>query len=195
MTRLFLANSVLLGISLAMDAFSVSIVNAIIEPAMKRSRRCVIAGVYAFFQFIMPLAGWFIVHSFVTRFRRFEPLIPWIALILLAVIGGSMIRDGLHPCDEENGCRTAPLSWGLLLMQGLATSIDALSVGCTIATSTFLEALTASLIIAVVTFAICLLGLRIGRIAGNRLSGRACLFGGIILVLIGIEIFVRGVFF
>ena len=194
---IFFVNSVLLGVGLAMDAFSVSIANALNETRMKKSRMCFIAGVYAFFQFAMPMIGWICVHTVVEYFSKFEAFIPWIALALLLWIGGKMIWEALHPEDEESetGGAVTKLTFTTLLIQGVATSIDALSVGFTIADYGLLMAFVASLIIAVVTFAICMTGLLIGKKAGEKLGSKATLLGGVILVGIGIEIFVKGVFF
>lgn len=204
---IFFINSVLLGVGLAMDAFSVSMANGLNESAMKKKRMCLVAGVFAFFQFIMPLAGWFCVYTFLEYFSKFSKFIPWIALLLLLYIGGKMIFEAVHEekagsgndsSGEDGGIKKADcisLSFATLLLQGIATSIDALSVGFTIADYRFHEALTASLIIAVVTFAICFAGLHLGKKAGNHLSEKADVLGGIILIGIGIEIFVKGVFF
>ena len=197
---IFFVNSVLLGVGLAMDAFSVSIANALNESQMKRSRMCFIAGVYAFFQFAMPMIGWICVHTIVEYFKSFEKFIPWIALLLLLYIGGKMILEAVRgePEDEKsNGSAStsAKLTFATLLIQGVATSIDALSVGFTIADYGLLMALAASLIIAAVTFAICMTGLLIGKKAGDKLGSKATLIGGLILVGIGIEIFVKGIFF
>ena len=192
---IFFINSVLLGAGLAMDAFSVSMANGLNESAMKSKRMCLIAGVFAFFQFIMPLAGWFCVHTIVEYFNKFSRFIPWIALFLLLFIGGKMIYEAVFQNnDDEQNFEKIRLSFGTLILQGVATSIDALSVGFTIADYDFLHALTASLIIAVVTFAICFAGLHLGKKAGNHLSSKAGVLGGIILIGIGIEIFVKGVF-
>lgn len=203
---IFLLNSVLLGVGLAMDAFSVSIANALSESQMKKGRMCFIAGVYAFFQFAMPIIGWICVHTILEYFNKFQILIPWIALILLLYIGGKMIWEAFHECEEGEGagasasgdsdlpCKSG-LTISVLMIQGIATSIDALSVGFTIADYGLVMALVASLIIAVVTFAICMAGLLIGKKAGNHLSSKATVLGGIILIGIGIEIFVKGVFF
>ena len=196
---IFFANSVLLGVGLAMDAFSVSIANALSESQMKKSRMCFIAGVYAFFQFAMPMIGWICVHTIVEYFSKFEVLIPWIALALLLWIGGKMIWEAVHGEEEETAdtdgsSAAAKLTFLTLLIQGVATSIDALSVGFTIADYGLLMALVASLLIAGVTFAICMTGLLIGKKAGDKLGAKATLFGGLILVGIGIEIFVKGVF-
>ena len=193
----FVINSILLGIGLAMDAFSVSLANGLHEPRMSRPRQVFVAGSYAFFQALMPLTGWFFVHTIVETFRVFEPFIPWIALALLAFIGVKMIREALEERKEaasggpEAAVHTATLTLGALLIQDVATSIDALSVGFTIAEYGFLQALVCALIIAAVTWVICLAGLFIGRKAGTRLSWRAGILGGVILIAIGIEILVK----
>lgn len=193
---IFFVNSILLGAGLAMDAFSVSVANALSESQMKKSRMCFIAGIYAFFQFAMPMAGWACVHTIVEFFGKFDALVPWIALVLLVYIGGKMIWEALHGVEESEveSC-TSKLTFSVLVIQGIATSIDALSVGFTIADYGFLMALAASLIIALVTFVICMIGLAIGKRAGEHLGTKATLIGGLILVGIGIEIFIKGVFF
>lgn len=190
---MFLLNSVLLGVGLAMDAFSVSLANGLNEPYMKKSRMCGIAGVFAFFQALMPMLGWVCIHTIVNTFQAFEKLIPWIALALLGYIGGKMLWEGLHGGEEDAG-EMRTLGFMGLLVQGVATSIDALSVGFTIADYAFGMALLEALIIAAVTFFICFCGLGIGRKAGTKLAGKAGILGGIILIFIGIEIFVTGVF-
>ena len=191
----FFINSILLGVGLAMDAFSVSIANALSESQMKKGRMCFIAGVYAFFQFGMPMIGWICVHTIVEYFSKFEILIPWIALLLLLWIGGKMIWEAVRGKEDEASKVAGKLTFSTLLIQGIATSIDALSVGFTIADYGLPMAFVASLIIAGVTFAICMTGLLIGKRAGEKLGSKATLFGGVILVGIGIEIFVKGVFF
>ena len=190
----YFINSILLGVGLAMDAFSVSIANALSESQMKKARMCFIAGIYAFFQFAMPMIGWICVHTIVGYFEKFELFVPWIALILLLYIGGKMIWEAFHESkDETEEC--VVLTFATLILQGIATSIDALSVGFTIADYGFLMAFAASLIIAAVTFVICMIGLLIGKTAGKHLSSKATILGGIILIGIGIEIFVKGIFF
>ena len=188
----FFFNSILLGIGLAMDAFSVSLANGLNEPGMKKGKMCAVAGVFAAFQAIMPLTGWVCVHTIVQYFRAFEQFIPWIALILLGYIGGKMLYDGITGGDgEEEDCG---VGFKALMLQGVATSIDALSVGFTIADYDFVSALLAALIIAAVTFFICMGGLVIGRTAGTRLAGKAGILGGVILLFIGVEIFVASIF-
>ena len=162
----FILNGILFGVGLAMDAFSVSIANGLHEPDMSLSRGMVIAGTFAIFQTVMPLLGWFCVHSIAEAFQSFQPFIPWIALALLVYIGVKMILEGLHGKEEQSS-----LKGGALFVQGIATSIDALSVGFTIAEYTFVFALAESLIIGAVTFGICLAGVRLGGKIGAKLSG------------------------
>ena len=185
---LFILNSVLFGIGLAMDAFSVSVANGLRNPHMHASRRMIIAGTFGCFQTLMPLLGWLCVHSIAEAFQAFQPFIPWIALVLLVFIGGKMIWEGLHDQSEAES-----LQGGALFIQGIATSIDALSVGFTIAEYELVFAVTESLIIGIVTFGLCLAGLLLGGRVGSRISGKAGIVGGIILILIGIEIFVTGI--
>ena len=185
----FVGNSALLGVGLAMDAFSVSMANGLGNPGMGRWQRVRIAGTFAFFQFIMPMIGWVCVHTVVEYFRAFERLIPWIALGLLGWIGGKMLWEGLR--GGESAAEGVPLGRGALMMQGVATSIDALSVGFTIAEYGLRSALAASVIIAVVTFAVCIAGVHIGRRFGTRLAGKASVLGGVILIGIGLEIFIK----
>mgnify|MGYP003757182975 CR=1 FL=1 len=187
----FLGNSALLGVGLAMDAFSVSLANGLNEPGMGVRRICLIAGIFALFQALMPMVGWLCVHTALQCFRAFEPFIPWIALLLLGFIGGKMIAGAIRG-GEEN--RAAPkLGLSALLLQGLATSVDALSVGFTIASYGTFMAIGASLVIALVTFLICLGGVLIGKRFGIRLARKAGFLGGGILLFIGLRIFVQGV--
>ena len=189
----FFLNSILLGVGLAMDAFSVSLANGLHDTKMKAGRMSLIAGTFAVFQAAMPLIGWACVHTIAQKFSVFEKMIPWIALILLLFIGGKMLIEGIRGDEEEEEIKN--LSFGALMIQGVATSIDALSVGFTIADYGFLMALVCALLIAAVTFIICMIGLKIGKKVGTKLSGKASILGGVILIGIGIEIFVKGVFF
>ena len=190
---IFFINSTLLGVGLAMDAFSVSLANGLNEPSMKRMKMCGVAGVFALFQAAMPMIGWICVHTIVNKFKVFEKFIPWIALVLLLFIGGKMLIEGIRNNDEDDEMQK--LGIGELLVQGVATSIDALSVGFTISEYGLVMALVCALIIAVVTFVICMFGLVIGKKFGTKFSNKAAIFGGIILIGIGLEIFITGVFF
>ena len=187
----FFLNSALLGVGLAMDAFSVSLANGLHDLYMSRRRGAIIAGTFGVFQAVMPMAGWLCVHTIVELFSAFETFVPWIALALLGYIGGKMLLEGIKGEEAEE---TAELSAGALFMQGVATSIDALSVGFTISEYGWLMALVCSLIVATVTFFLCEAGLSLGKKFGTKLSGKASILGGVILIGIGLEIFISGVF-
>ena len=187
--------SFFLGIGLAMDAFSVSLANGLNEPCMCKRKMCGIAGMFAFFQALMPLIGWVCIHTVVQYFKFFEKLIPWIALVLLCFIGGKMLYEGIK-CKSEDDCECGcgkKLCFGALVLQGIATSIDALSVGFTIAEYDLGSALLSAFVIAAVTFVICMGGIIIGRKVGMKFADKAGILGGAILVIIGITIFIRGI--
>lgn len=196
-----------------MDAFSVSLADGLGEKELSAARVLTIAGTFAAFQFLMPLAGWLLVHTAAEKFALFQMFIPWIALALLLYIGGKMLLEGIRDnrsasqqlrgdsndgpetqCDASAGASEGRLSASDLMIQGVATSIDALSVGFTIAAYNAFAAFTSSFIIGIVTLIICIAGLYLGRQIGTRLAGKASILGGIILIAIGIEIWVRGVF-
>ena len=187
----FFITSIMLGAGLSMDAFSVSLANGLNEPTMKKSRMCGVAGIFSVFQFAMPLIGWICVSTVARLFGAFEKLIPWIALILLGYIGGKMLYEGIKRKENEEEQTAVGLKG--LLIQGIATSIDALSVGFTISDYNWMEALLACLLIGTITFFICYAGLGIGKKAGTKLAGKAGILGGVILILIGLEIFITGI--
>lgn len=196
MTLELIIRSILLGVGLAMDAFSVSLANGLSEQNMRNSKRLTIAGTFAVFQFAMPMAGWVLVKTAVDKFSSLEKYIPWLALILLLYIGGKMLFEGIR---ERNGGSSSDteeyhLTFGTLIVQGIATSIDALSVGLTIEHYGFPTALASSLIIGAVTFVICYAGVGIGKKVGTILAGKASILGGTILIIIGLEIWIKGVF-
>ncbi len=184
----FFFNSILIGIGLAMDAFSVSLANGLNEPAMKKRRMMGIAGIFAFFQCLMPLIGWLCVHTVVQCFVSLEKFIPWIALVLLCFIGGKMLYEGIRHKDSE--AEAPAVGFVGLLVQGVATSIDALSVGFTISDYDGIQAIVCGLLIAAVTFLICLGGLAIGKKFGTHLAGKASILGGSVLIFIGFEILI-----
>ena len=185
---LFFVNSFALGVGLAMDAFSVSVVNGMREPEMRKSKLIKMAGVFAFFQFAMPMIGWLLVRTVVETFKGIAKFVPWIALALLLYIGGKMlwegIEDKLHPEESTDDNQLTKLG---VIGQGVATSIDALSVGFAISTYNRYMALVAGLIIGVITFVLCLIGGAAGKSVGSRLSGNASILGGSILIIIGIR--------
>ena len=218
LTLMFFLNSILFGIGLAMDAFSVALAAGMNEKQMTPARKLAVAGTFALFQTAMPLIGWVCVHTVADAFTAFQKYIPWIALVLLLFIGGKMLLEGIRAGDNAgtvddpgsidgnvdgnvDGIRASaaevkagrPLTLRTLLLMGLATSIDALSVGFTIAELPFPSALIESVIIGAVTLGICLAGLALGRLLGIKLAARASILGGLILIAIGLEIFITGI--
>ncbi len=188
----FFFTSIMLGVGLAMDAFSVSLANGMNEPLMKKRKAAGVAGIFAAFQSAMPFIGWVCVWSVAQYFKAFEKCIPWIALALLGFIGGKMLYESLKSREGEE--QKPPVGFCGLLLQGVATSIDALSVGFTIADYRWLQALLACLIIGFVTFLLCFVGILIGKKAGTKLAGKAGILGGAILIFIGLEIFITSWF-
>ncbi|MBO6060698.1 MAG: manganese efflux pump, partial [Clostridia bacterium] len=162
--------------------------NGLNEPGMRKPRMCGIAGVFAFFQALMPMLGWFFVHTMVSVFTKAAKYVPLAALIMLCLIGGKILYEGIK--HRNGGGEKPAVGFGALIVQGIATSIDALSVGFTIAEYDVEHAIVSALMIAAVTFAICMAGLFLGKKVGTKLSWKASVLGGVILICIGIEIFV-----
>lgn len=188
---MFFVNSILIGIGLAMDAFSVSLANGLNEPCMSTKKSLGISGIFGVFQGLMPLIGWICIHTIVQWFTVFEKFIPYIALILLCYIGGKMLYDGIKNPECQQNC--SKLGFAAIIIQGIATSIDALSVGFTISEYVFIQAFVEVLIIGVLTFSLCFVGIIIGKKFGAKIANKATIFGGCILIIIGIEIFLKGI--
>lgn len=183
--------SILLGLGLAMDAAAVSMANGLNYKDIKINKILLMALFFGVFQGAMPLIGYFMGSAILTKI---EWIIPWVALIILSIIGIKMIIDGTkHDCGCN--CNPTPLTIYTILIQAIATSIDALSVGFTISNYSILEAIVSAFIIMVVTFAICVGAVYIGKKFGCKLGKHAVIFGGTILILIGLEIFITGIFF
>lgn len=189
-------NSILLGVGLAMDACAVSMANGLNDPNMKVRKVVLVALIFAFFQALMPMIGWICVRTVAQQFDKFTVAIPYIALALLGFIGGKMIYEGVTHKENSSEQQTHKnLTAVVLLTQAVATSIDALSVGFTVSSYDVWQALTSVAIISLVTFAICVGGVYVGKKFGTKLGNKAEIFGGIILIGIGLEIFITGVFF
>ncbi len=188
---MFFVESILLGFGLAMDAFSVSLANGLNEPEIKKRKIFEISGIFALLQALMPMIGYICVHTFVQYFSAFEKFVPWIACFLLCIIGGNMILESFKKDEDNKKVQTLGLMG--IIVQGIATSIDALSVGFTISEYQVIEAIVSVLIIGVLTFGICFSGVLIGKKFGTKLSNKATIFGGIILIIIGIEILLTNV--
>ena len=185
----FWVTSFLFGVALAMDSFSVSVADGLANPYMTRFQKLFIPFNFGFFQCIMPIIGWFCVKTVADTFVQFQKLIPWIGFFLLLYIGGEMILKRNRPIEAvQNDFFT----FKTLVIQGIGTAIDALSVGFAVENYTFPEVLISSLIIGITTFIICVLGIELGKMIGKHLYSSASVFGGIILIGIGIEILVKG---
>lgn len=187
----FLINSCLLGVGVAMDAFSVSLANGLNEPKMRNGKMLAISMVFGFFQAIMPLIGWCAIHTVLKKFTMFEKYVPWFAFAILLYLGTKMILDGIKKTEENSISKITFLG---VMIQAIATSIDALSIGFSIADYNGFLAIITSLIIFIIAFVICVIGFNIGKRFGTVLSNKATIFGGIILIIIGIEIFMLGLF-
>ena len=187
----FFLQSIALGAGLAMDACAVSVSNGLSEPKMRMGKAFCIAFAFAFFQALMPLVGYFAGHLFVRFIGKF---IPWIALGVLSVLGVKMILDGVkegkRAAEEEE---KKPLKVTTLFMQAVATSIDALGVGVTMAAYKISHALVAAALIAAVTLLICFPAVLLGKKFGKALGGKSVIVGGCILIAIGLEIFLTGI--
>ena len=182
----------ILAVGLSMDAFAVSVCKGLSLGKIKTKHMCIAGAWFGGFQALMPFVGWLLGSQFQKYITSID---HWIAFILLGFIGGKMIWDAVKELRAPEACPVGrAFSYKLMVVQAFATSIDALSVGFTISEYGWLMALAASLIIAVVTFFICMAGLRIGKKFGTKLSGKASILGGIILIGIGLEIFISGVF-
>lgn len=188
----FLVNNILLGFALAMDAFSVSVADGLKATGVEKKKSLSIALVFGGFQALFPFIGWFCIHTLVTFIKAFEKAVPWIALVLLLFLGVKMIIEGIKG-EEEEGNQNS-FSFKTIILQGVAVSIDALSVGFTIAEYNILEVLLSISIIGLETFLISLIGLLIGKKIGTKLSDKAQIVGGVILIAIGLEIFITSFF-
>lgn len=186
---MFILNSLLLGVALAMDAFTVSCADGMACGGGVR-RAVKVSSVFGMFQMIMPLAGWIFVTLLTDLFEQIRQFIPWISLLILGFLGAKMINDGLSEQDEEK----AAAGFGGLILQGVATSIDALSAGLTFTDNPAYEVIIGSAVIGVVTFGICMAGVIFGEKIRSLVGNRGTVAGGVILILIGVEIFLKAVF-
>lgn len=191
MTKIIIT-SIFLGIGLAMDACAVSMANGLKEPQMKLRKIILIAFMFGLFQALMPFIGYLVGSAFLTKI---ECIIPFVALVLLGIVGGKMLFEGLEKKEEEDELKNKDLTFKVLIIQSIATSIDALSVGFTISDYKMIQAIVCVIIIAIVTFIICVGAVFIGKKFGTKLGKKAEILGGIILIAIGLEIFISGIFF
>ena len=183
----------LIAVGLSMDAFAVSVTNGMCRKNVKAGWTVAICACFGIFQGLMPAIGFVLGSTFAKYVQSFDHVI---ALILLGFIGGKMLYEGIkNKGDEcEDSCNLTP---GSLVLQGIATSIDALAVGVSFATvmGSYSELLRAVSLIAATTFVLCVIGVAVGKKFGDFLNNKAQIVGGLILIGIGVKIFVEHVFF
>ena len=183
-----------------MDAFSVSLADGLNKPKMKFRKVFGIAGVFALFQALMPIIGWLAVSGFLEVFNKFKPIIPWVSFLLLCFIGGKMLFESLKKdSDGELNKKARALTVGALLLQAIATSIDALTAGINLAKDyslmQYLYVFLSVAIIALITLAICICGVKLGQTVGTKLSNKAGILGGCVLIFLGLKILITDIIF
>jgi len=179
---------ILIALGLATDAFAVSLSNGMCARKVTKKTVFATAFTFGFFQAIMPVMGYLLGCSFSEIVRRFQ---HWVALLLLGAIGINMLVDAIKDQRNPESCSIKEIfTVQNLLMQGIATSIDALAIGVSFAVMN-VNIITSALVIGIITFVCCSFGVYIGRKFGSLLGIRARLFGGILLILIGLRIFME----
>ena len=193
---------VLIGAALAMDAVAVSMTNGMAEPRMRPWKAFGIAFTYAAFQFAMPVIGYYCGYAFTNVVAR---IAPWLSFSLLALIGGKAIVDCALEMREKRGKKTVCLpqereGLGLakLLLQGVATSLDALAVGVTLLAAQTQQGLpfhaaACAAVIGAVTFVLSFCAVYAGKKVGDAFADPASLIGGAVLIVIGVRILLEGV--
>ena len=176
----------LVGIGLSMDAFAVSICKGLAMPAVNKKQALLIGAYFGVFQAVMPTLGWLLGSQFAHYVTRFA---PWIAFVLLAWIGGSMLRESLSKKEEDEEVEPVELRHKELFLLAVATSIDALAVGVSFSmVELTVPIYAAAALIGCTTFAISVAGVFVGNLFGARYKNRAEFVGGAILILIGLKI-------
>ena len=175
----------ILAVGLSMDAFAVSICKGLSLRKIKAKHMCIAGLWFGGFQALMPLIGYFLGSFFSEMIEQYD---HWVAFILLAIIGGNMIKESFGKDENVDSA----MDFKSMLLLAIATSIDALAVGVTFA---FLQVqiLPAVSFIGVVTFIFSAVGIKIGSLFGTKYRSKAELFGGIVLVLIGLKILLEGI--
>lgn len=181
----------LTGFSLSMDAFSVSVTNGLCMKNIRIKQAFIIALFYGFFQFLMPLLGFFAASIFG---EYIEIVDHWVAFVLLLFIGLKMISEAMEKIKEKKESCPVALSLKLLTVQAIATSIDALAVGVGLG-ALKVPLLSSCIMIGMITFVLCFAGVFIGKKAGDIFKGKAEILGGIILIGIGLKILIEHLFF
>lgn len=175
----------ILAVGLSMDAFAVSVCKGLSLGKIKPKHMCIAGAWFGGFQALMPLIGYFLGSFFAEMIEKYD---HWVAFVLLAIIGGNMIKDSFGKDEKVD----SSMDVKSMLLLAIATSIDALAVGVTFA---FLQVQIVSAVsfIGVITFIFSAVGVKIGSLFGTKYKSKAELFGGIVLVLIGIKILLEGI--
>lgn len=207
----------LLSVALAMDACAVAMTNGMSNPKLSHGKALLIGGLFGLFQFLMPLIGYFITGIIADAFLSvFESISAWVSFGLLAFLGIKMLIEGIREGAEEKRCRCEnedgtcsnvsakldekeeKLSLGKLLMQAVATSIDALAVGVSLqmaaisSTGLAMGVWGATATIGVITLALSFGAVYLGKLIGDKLADKAEILGGIVLIGIGLKILIEG---
>ena len=177
------AQSVALGVALAMDAMAVTLSNTLCEPDMPRSKKYAMPVLFALFQMGMPIAGFFGGMLIAPLIEAYAGIVSF---AILAFVGGKMLVEAVRELREPEACAPTRLAWGELAMESVATSIDAFVVGVSLAASGANIALYGAMI-GITTFACCLFVLQLGKRLGERFGAHAQVAGGVVLVLIGLK--------
>ncbi len=178
---------VLISVGLAMDAFAVSVCKGLAMKKINYTQGLATAFSFGLFQGVMPLIGYYLGAGFEKYITSFD---HWIAFVLLAFIGGKMIFDVIHDSSDDD-MANEKFDIKNLLMLSLATSIDALAVGVTFAFLKDGNILLSAGTIAAITFVVSFCGIIIGNFFGSKLKNKAQIFGGVILILIGLKILIE----
>lgn len=175
----------ILAVGLSMDAFAVSVCKGLSLGKIKPKHMCIAGAWFGGFQALMPLIGYFLGSFFAEMIEKYD---HWVAFVLLAIIGGNMIKESFDKDEKVD----SSMDVKSILLLAIATSIDALAVGVTFA---FLQVqiVPAVSFIGVITFIFSAVGVKIGSLFGTKYKSKAELFGGIVLVLIGIKILLEGI--
>ena len=175
----------ILAVGLSMDAFAVSVCKGLSLGKIKPKHMCIAGAWFGGFQALMPLIGYFLGSFFAEMIEKYD---HWVAFVLLAIIGGNMIKESFDKDEKVD----SSMDVKSMLLIAIATSIDALAVGVTFA---FLQVqiVPAVSFIGVITFIFSAVGVKIGSLFGTKYKSKAELFGGIVLVLIGIKILLEGI--
>ena len=177
---------VLIGASLSMDAFAVSLCQGLKMPKLDMVKAALIAFFFGIFQALMPMLGWTLGSLFASYVDKYD---HYIAFALLAYLGGKMIWDVFHSDDSEDN---SAIDMKSLFIMAFATSVDSLAVGVTFGMDPSVRIIPSAVIIGITTFAICICGVFAGNVFGAKWQNKAQFTGGLMLILVGSKILLEG---